>query len=286
MIKALALELGFPKEAAASLQKDFEAIKDLSRLDAAVKNLYTGEGVYYRNTVLALAEERKVHPYAAEMAFFLYAARFLRERYQEAGYTDAFFIENARDLLYKVMECHGLTGIWGTMAGSWFGGMFRMERFQLGRLQYEKRPLRFEEYKGYRQGDLFYGCHIPSSGPLTPESVMESLKKAYDFYRPALRDGILPVHLRSWLIYPGHYEVYPEGSNLKRFYELFDVIGGDEKPDNPYIWRVFGMENCADYAALPEKTSLQRRFKEYLLSGKKMGSGDGFLLFDGEKILR
>ena len=91
---------------------------------------------------------------------------------------------------------------------------------------------------------------------MTPASVMDSLKCAYDFYRPELKDGILPVHLRSWLIYPGHYEVYPDGSNLKSFYELFDVVSGDEKPDNPYIWRVFGVKECADYSALPEKTSL------------------------------
>ncbi|MBQ8599985.1 MAG: DUF5596 domain-containing protein [Clostridia bacterium] len=287
MITSLAYELGFPETAVFSLKKDFDAMwAGKEQLDAALKNLYTDEGAYYRNTVKGLAEEYGVHIYAAEMAFFLYAALPLREVYKENGYSDELYLDTMADLRYKVKECHDIYGIWGTVAGSWFRDFYLLKRFKLGRLQYEPRPLRFAEYKGYKQGDIFYGCHIPSCGPMTPEAVLDSLKRAHTFYRAKLKDGILPVHLRSFLIYPGHYEVYPEDSNLKKFYEMFDVVGGDEKPDNPYIWRIFGCENCEDYTALPERTSLQRRFKEYLLSGKCMGSGDGFLLFDGEKIIR
>ncbi|MBQ7935422.1 MAG: DUF5596 domain-containing protein [Clostridia bacterium] len=289
MIANLIHELDFPEEAIASLKRDHKAMAALpggeERLKEAARNMLTAEGISFHETAKALSAQSGVHLYTVELMVQLYAAIPLRKIYQEKGYSDVLYLDTMKDIPCKMMECHGVHGIWGTIASDWQQGFFRCKRFSLGRLQYEEFPLPIENYKSYKKGDIVYNCHIPSGGSMPMKAVMESFKKAYAFYRSQLKDGILPVHLHSWLIYPGHYEVYSEGSNLRKFYDLFDVLEPVEKPENPYLWRVFGVETCEDYTALPEKTSLQRRFKEYLLSGKCMGSARGMLLFDGEKIL-
>ena len=127
-------------------------------------------------------------------------------------------------------------------------------------------------------------CHIPSSGPLTPEAVLDSLKRAYSFYADVQKEGILPVVCHSWLLYPPHYELF--GKNTKAFYDLFTVLRQDVSAENGDFWRVFNRPFSEDILTdLPEDTSLRRGFKQFLLAGNKMGSGYGVLLFDGERVL-
>ena len=70
--------------------------------------------------------------------------------------------------------------------------------------------------------------------------------------------------------------LYKENSNLKRFYQMFDVFSLQEDKLNSDAWRVFNCENV-NYMDLPEQTSLQRGLKQYLINGGKMGVGIGVL---------
>lgn len=165
MITSLAYELGFPETAVFSLKKDFDAMwAGKEQLDAALKNLYTDEGAYYRNTVKGLAEEYGVHIYAAEMAFFLYAALPLREVYKENGYSDELYLDTMADLRYKVKECHDIYGIWGTVAGSWFRDFYLLKRFKLGRLQYEPRPFVLRNTRATSRGIFSMAATSPPAG--------------------------------------------------------------------------------------------------------------------------
>ena len=73
-----------------------------------------------------------------------------------------------------------------------------------------------------KKGEKIVGLHIPSTGPLTPELVDESLERAYRFYKP--NGGYLVLHCHSWMIYPPLYELFPKGSNLEKFYHRFDIF--------------------------------------------------------------
>ena len=165
--------------------------------------------------------------------------------------------------------------------------MFRCKIVKLGRLEYERVAFPFDDYKGVvKKGETVYSCHIPSSGPVTRESVIESLKKAHDFFADELKDGILPVYCSSWMLYPAHCEVYAEGSNLRKFYDLFDIIAQTEDKTNHNFWRIFDVDYSPEtFESAPERTTLQRSFKSYIRQGNCMGTGKGILLFDGEKIL-
>jgi len=285
----LARQLEFPQPAMEVLQPALNTLCTLpqgeGRLQAGGTYMVTGEGTPFKELSVALSAESGVPVQTVELLMQLYAALALKPVYRAKGYSQELYWETLDDLSCKMQECYQVYGIWGTVAADWQQGFFRCKMFKLGRLQYEIFHLPVD-YKNYKAGDPAYNLHIPSGGSMSPAAVLESLRRAYAFFRPQLANGILPVHLHSWLIYPGHYNVYPEGSNLRHFYDLFDVFEPVEKPKNPYLWRVFGVEKCDDYTTLPEHTSLQRRFKEYLVAGRCMGAARGMLLFDGEKIIK
>jgi hypothetical protein len=116
--------------------------------------------------------------------------------------------------------------------------------------------------------------------------VIDSLRRAHAFYRAELKDGILPVYCSSWLLHPPTAECYPEQSNLRAFYELFDVLQWSDDEKNSNFWRVFDVDFTPErLASAPERTNLQRSLKQMIQSGQNMGSGKAILLFDGEQLL-
>lgn len=285
MIATIGKRLGFPEEAIEALSADFDKMMTVpgsaQRLLVAMDDLFLAEGENYAAMLHEVAEQAGVHPYAADMVFAIWCAHSLRYVYKQKGWDEEIFWKSMEDLRYKLMECKNVKGVWGSFVAYWFRGFFIGDRHGLGRLQYEPRELKFA-YGDYKEGELVYNCHIPSAGPLTPELVLDSLKKAYEFYKP--EDGILKVVCNSWMLYPPMYEVYPEGSNLRAFYDLFTILDAKEDTKNHNLWRIYGAET--EIQRLPENSSLQRRLKSYLLEGKDMGSGYGIILFDGEKVLK
>ena len=191
-------------------------------------------------------------------------------------------------LTYKVRECRKHYGYCGVVTPRFYQ-IFRCVLFGLGRLQYATLVYEEETYTsgGYalNSGDRVFACHIPSSGKLTPELCMESLDRAYQFFKNDLKDHILPVCCGSWLLYPPYTEkVFPEGSNTKAFSRMFDVISTNDWGENFAISQiVFGMPYGGDPEILPQNTSLQKNFVSYIRSGGSFGSGYGILLYDGIK---
>ena len=257
-------------------------------LSEAGKDFCEGEGSAYASILEAVAQEAKLPRYSVDMVFLLMEAPALLERYGRMGISEEIYWDSLADLRYKLAECKGAFGLWGTFVLSWYRGFYRCTRFALGRMQYERAEFPYEEYGGVlKQGDTVYKCHIPSSGPLDGNAVIGSLKRAHAFFEKELKDGLLPVFCSSWLLYPPHAPCFREGSNLRRFYEMFTVLEQIEKPENPDFWRVFNMHyDPATLADAPADTFLRAGLKEFLLAGNCMGNGRGVLLFDGENILK
>ena len=116
--------------------------------------------------------------------------------------------------------------------------------------------------------------HIPQGEKLTPESVSNSLKQG----RKLWGENLTYV-CHSWLLYPGLEEILPQSSNIFQFQKNF-LLWETDFEEREAEWRIFGKveENPKNY---PEKTSLQRNARNYLLSGKKLGNGLGMLKTDG-----
>ena len=239
----------------------------------------------------AAAEKFGENEYTLDFVFVLCCLPVLKVRYAEAGIGEDIFYNTCDDLRCKLGECIECNGVPGTFVASWYNGILAMEIFGLGRFEYELWIHDEEEYapacgKVLRYGDPVINFHIPSSGvPITDEARYDSYKKAYEFYKDKLVDGVAIFRCNSWLLYPGHREFLPQNSNILRFMDDFDIVSYKVWPELGDLWRIFGRyaENSPD--ELPTDTALRRAYAERIRSGGDLGKGFGYIIFDGEKIL-
>ena len=290
MIKDTAQRLCFPPEAIDQLTITCQKITSIDDFDKLFEEarilLFEGNDKSFLNVFDKIAERAEVDKYEAHMVLLLLYVPYLKEIYKQNGLSEELLYETMSDLRAKLYESRSLKGVWGNFVAFWYGIFYRLSIFRLGRLEYEKKILD-RDVLSLKAGTPILSCHIPSDGRLSKEDVINSLKKAYDFFPEFRTNGLLPILCSSWLLYPPMMDkVFPKGSNLYEFASLFTIESEREDAQNPDLWRVFNVtytDGCI--TALPEDTSLRRSLKAYLLEGKNMGSGIGLLYFDGEKIV-
>ncbi len=227
-----------------------------------------------------------------KLLFVAHAFLHLYDKYLEKGYSEEFFFNSAIDLYSKCLECKGIhSGEVGIIPFTWFNNYFTFNRFSFGRLQYDTAktyPLDEPYEKGgyvLNKGDFVIDCHIPSGKePLTEEACFDSYKRAYEFFKDRFSDGIMKVVCSTWLFTKAHIHIM--GKNTQRFFSDFDIVYETHSDNFDEGWRVFSRIDMSDPDSLPQNTSLQKRFVEYMKSGGKFGSGYGVFFFDGEKILK
>ncbi len=254
---------------------------------ARARERYLGMTAGYAAELDAVAAVLGFPRYTVDLVFLLTCAEHMRKLYEQRGYSESLYRDALADVGVKATECKKVYGIVGIFVLWWYPQLFTGRRFILGRLEYEEFEFHFDAYRDIlKKGDRVLKCHIPSSGSLPQESVVDSLKRAYDFYPEIRYNGILPVYCHSWLLYPPTAALYKPGSNLDGFFRDFEVLSEETEDIGVNFWRVFNRPwTEGALANAPEDTSMQRNFKQYLLNGGKMGCGEAILLFDGEKIL-
>ena len=288
-LKEICEKLDFPVDATACMIQAMDTLS--ARCDVQVRFAQIREKLWqadktFLDALQEIAEAYGIERYTLDMLFLLCSVPALRQEYIRCGVAESILWDTVKDLRYKLLECYDNHGIWGTFVTFWYPGFYRCERFALGRLQYEKRQFSQPGYGDIlKEGDTVLNCHIPSSGPLPYDAVIDSLRRAYEFY-PDVRVGRwMPVVCHSWLLYPPHRELL--GGNAKAFYDLFDVIAAKPSESNGDFWRIFNRPFSEEnLATAREDTSLRRRFKAFLTAGNNMGCGYGVLLFDGERVVR
>lgn len=157
------------------------------------------------------------------------------------------------DLGQQVHIFRKVFGFFGLFAQWWCAENFSGRHLWLGRLQFTLE----RDDEGH-----FLGVHIPESGPLTPESVDESLAlarkigaRAYSEYQPRR------FMLHSWLIDPGIVEQLHPESNFVRFARRFELTGESYPGWRDGLFFGFHFEPSlqpVDLSALPGDTSLHR----------------------------
>ncbi|MCI9627363.1 MAG: DUF5596 domain-containing protein [Clostridia bacterium] len=287
MIKTFGEKTGFPPEAIGFLEEQFCILQQkemMNSLYAAMDNFFCETDEKYLDVLREIAEKTGIHRMTVDMIFLILCTKPLFYLYRQKGLGEELFWDTMCDLKYKLMECKAVYNVWGTFVTRWFRRFYLCERFKLGRLQYETVAFGCAAYRDVlKEGDTVYNCHIPSSGALTPDAVMDSLRRAHEFYKP--EGGVLPVVCYSWLLYPPYQDVFPADSNMAAFAQMFDVIESKSSPNQEDFWRIFHCKPTNDLQKLPHDTTLQRNFIAYLQRGNDMGTGLGVLLFDGKHIL-
>lgn len=295
-LRLLMEKTDFPAEARAELIRCADALTGQGQeeaLDGAVEFFYEND-LSIKLTAPLIEETAKnsgVHVYTVWLLFLIEAAVTAREAYLERGVPEDIFWATFADLKYKVLECRNIHGVWGNFVSFWYPIFYSCDIVKLGRLEFENcvyeedRPY---EKNGYtvKKGDKVKGVHIPSSGePFDEAARLDAYRRAYEFYQDELDGGPLVCVCYSWLLYPEYRKILSPTSNIVSFAGDFEILGQIDEKEFGDAWRVFGADYQNPLGELPEKTSMQRAFKQHLLSGGKTGEGIGILIFDGEKIV-
>lgn len=284
----------FPAEAGESLIKSAGALAagQAGALDGAVE--FFRENNYRikltEPLVAEIAESAKLSPYTVWMLLLIEAAPPVRKAFAEEGREDLFW-DTFADLKYKALECKDIYNMWGTFVAFWYPIFYTGNIVKLGRLEFETttyqgQPITAKNGTVIKPGDRVRQVHIPSSGePFDRTARMDAYRKAYKYFRDELNGGPLVCMCHSWLLYPEYGKILPGTSNIVSFQKDFELVRAGKSEEFGDAWRLFGKDCRKPLEDLPERTSMQRAFKKYLLNGGKTGEGLGVLIFDGKNII-
>ena len=275
----------YPAEAIDTLLSAYDTVRDHPDFQALL-DIYDKDRYCDYPALLAqcrrIAAEVDIHTYTIEFLMFLCFSRKLLQTYLENGYTEALWRQSMLDLKCKMMVCKSVKNIWGMFVAFWYDGFFRMERFGLGRMEFElfDFPLDYYEKDGkvLRKGDKVINCHIAKTdAPLRPELVEDAYRQAAEFYRDQFKDKPMAFFCESWLLYSKMDDLLPAKSNIRAFKERFDVIHDHlyDKGDYSEMWRLYDMDYTGNLDDFPGDSSLRRAYRQYLKDGGQVGEGYG-----------
>lgn len=299
MIYELCEKIGIPKDGAEHLEESLSVIlsnKECAQLLFETRDELMSGCREYEKKLREISEKSGVHMYTTGLAFMLFSATSLKYVYDAKKLPEEIYYDSMRDLSYKYRECINVYGIHGIFTYLWFQRFFTLKLFALGRLEYGINEFIYDSYTTkngkhtLKRGDRVFDCHIPSSGKFPPEEVIASLKKAYRFFVDigVHKDGeLLPVTCHSYLLYPENRQIFREGSNIRSFADLFEIVPESirKEENNPNFWRIFNKDYDGNLKDIPRDTSLRKNFAEYIENGGSMGTAYGVIYFDGEKIV-
>lgn len=146
----------------------------------------------------------------------------------------------------------------------------------MGLLSKEPEKINLNEYKKILSpGDLVATIHIPAKGKLDIDYVKKSIRDA---------DLIINKHLtsikafvsRTWFIDPGLRDVIKEGSNMRAFADLFDVICTEDNQNKSIFDHIF-LTKKTDLKNLVPRNDFQRKMLARAINGEKIYWGYGLL---------
>lgn len=267
--------------------------KGLKNIDAAARETVYGD--------LSLNEfEKRVDSLAAYglkeegayLAVLDKALGYLGDEYKNRGLNEEIFYYVSADVRRKANEYAAVYHDVGLMKGAatWLYDYFKFNRVAYENLQFDVNSIAINDYDGainVKTGDKIPYVHIPSGADLTPCSVLKTFAKFYCDYPEFIKSGgVMPIACCSYLLYPEYYPLYKANGNLQKFVDLFNVYDIEKREHFEDGWRVFNKVATEYSADLPETTSLQRSFKEYMKAGKPHGVGWGMLIFNGSKVIK
>lgn len=285
----------YPAEAREVLIRTEEKILADEKANKIYEAMYRAYWLKNRNfgdfgdKVEALAELIGEHKYTVNFVLLLNCTKPLLAKYRKEKIDEEIYWRSVLDLKSKMIECKENYDIWGTFVEGWFKGFYELNRFALGRLQFENSDFWCDMYikNGVElyDSDFVVGMHIPSNqGPLTYEARLDAYRRAHAFFKDKFKDPRYGIFCcNSWLLYPDNINILPEKSNISDFLLDFEPLEIKWTYDFSDQWRVFGVKNDRKpLDELPQNTSMQRAYVEWFKKGKKSGHAYGIVIYDSE----
>lgn len=153
-----------------------------------------------------------------------------------------------------------------------------------GTLSDIKTELDLSEYtKILSPGDVAVTIHIPEGGKLSSELVHQSIKDAWPIINKFIAKPKALV-CWTWFIDPGLRDVIKDGSNMRNFANLFDVICVEDNDNHSIFEHVF-VTKRTELTNLKPQNEFQRKILERAISGKKIYWSYGLLKKEYEYLL-
>lgn len=210
------------------------------------------------------------------LAVIILLALKVKNKYDEAGIDEKIYYDTMSDIKIWADKC----GQEGLKNYSWLKNHVSFELFRIGRLQFQlyectNRTVLYKKLP-FDYGEKVIYIHIPEGEKLEKEKCIASLKKANEFFGEFFPDYSYRYYFcESWLLFEGNREFMSADSNIVNFMSLFK-IGYSVKIDRQAIERIFGKRRFLK-KSYPEKTTLQKQAKKYMLDGKRLGVGVGVI---------
>lgn len=210
------------------------------------------------------------------LAVVIEALKYTKDKYNALGIDEKIFDDTVSDINIWCMNNGGR----GLKNYSWLSNHISARLFKIGRLQYQLYECNniTLDYRRlpFKKGDRLIYVHIPQGDRLGYEACVGSLADADDFFSRFFPDYEYDYYFcESWLLFEGNKSFMKPDSNILKFAGLFN-IAYSVRDDSQAVERIFGKRKIfkSDY---PEKTSLQRSAKHYIMNGGRLGSGIGYI---------
>jgi hypothetical protein len=191
----------------------------------------------------------------------------IKAEYDRLGISEEIYVDTMGAFSRFVREHMESYGRYGFDRGSWTPRQVSAKLFRIGQMEYEMTTL---------EGEPIISLHIPTDVDLRAEVLRPSMREGLaEFYRLFPEYVGRKVYCHSWLMSPQLRELLPEGSNILKFQEMFDM-SPETNPGNGVLLWVFKNPKLP-LEEMPENTSLQRKLKRFLLDGGQFLEGRGFL---------
>jgi hypothetical protein len=131
-----------------------------------------------------------------------------------------------------------------------------------------------------RQGDDVIGVHIPSDGPLDTEKARLSYERAKSIFLSCYPEyDFKAFTCFSWLLEKRIKLILGRDTNITRFADRYTTYPIRSNGDAVYSF-LFDQPKRIDPSLLPEKTSLHRAVKAFLVDGGIFYEKSGVILLD------
>ena len=222
----------------------------------------------------ACTEKREYPQGTRAMVRQLLAALANRASGAWCGIEEDVWIDTLKCFSRYANEHKRMYGFYGFDRADWTERHVNARIFRLGELEYE--------LKQNADGAPVLGIHIPSDAVLEKSALNASVKRAREFFAahfPKYADA--PMTCESWLLSYEVASVLGAKSRVLTFRHAFEPIQSGGDCIDALIKFVFKLPPdtpCkTDYAALPERTRLEKGLKRLLLEGKTVCTGSGVL---------
>lgn len=178
--------------------------------------------------------------------------------------SEEIYIETMKCFSRFVREHKVSYGVYGFDRGFWTPHQIEGKLFRIGELEYQ-----------IDDEEKVISVHIPSDADLSDDLVDASYAEQKQFFAENFPETAgWPGMCESWLLSPALKELLPSDSRILAFAARFEIT--QTNPDaTDYLEWVYklaaGQQKSAELENLREDTSLQRRMKDFLRAGGKVG---------------